>query len=38
MSDVEVLVKMILYQCREKGTPITEPLAAFLIKIAQNPC
>jgi hypothetical protein len=37
MTDIEILVKMIMYKCREKGNPVTETLAAYIAHTTQKP-
>ena len=37
MADLDIIVKMIIYKCRELGNPITEPLAAYIAQTVINP-
>ncbi|OMJ68536.1 hypothetical protein SteCoe_33979 [Stentor coeruleus] len=37
MADVEDIVKWIVFQCREKGHPVTESLAAYIAHTTVNP-
>lgn len=37
MSDLEIIVKMIIYKCRELGNPVTETLAAYVAQTTLNP-
>ena len=37
MTDLDIIVKMIIYKCRELGNPVTEPLAAYVAQTILNP-
>lgn len=37
MADVEDIVKWVVHQCREKGHPVTESLAAYIAHTSINP-
>ena len=37
MSDLEIAVKLIVYQCREKGNPVADTLAAYMAETTVNP-
>ena len=37
MNDQEVIVKMIMYRCRENGNPVPETLAAYITNTKLNP-
>ena len=37
MADLDIIVKMIIYKCRELGDPVTEPLAAYISQTTINP-
>ena len=37
MADVEDIVKWVVFQCREKGHPVTESLAAYIAHTTVNP-
>lgn len=37
MTDLQIAVKLIVYQCREKGNPVAETLAAYMAKTTTNP-
>lgn len=37
MADLDIIVKMIIYKCRELGNPVTEPLAAYVAQTIINP-
>jgi hypothetical protein len=36
MSDLGYIVKMVIYQCRELGNPVTETLAAYVAQTILN--
>lgn len=36
MADLDIIVKMIIYKCRELGNPVTEPLAAYVAQTIVN--
>jgi len=36
MTDVGEVVKMVIYQCRELGNPVTETLAAYVAQTILN--
>ena len=36
MADLDIIVKMIIYKCRELGNPVTEPLAAYVAQTIIN--
>ena len=37
MSGLEIVVKLIVYQCREKGNPVADTLAAYMAETTINP-
>ena len=37
MADIEDIVKWVVFQCREKGHPVTESLAAYISHTTVNP-
>ena len=37
MADVEDIVKLVVFQCREKEHPVTESLAAYVVHTIVNP-
>jgi hypothetical protein len=36
MTDLGYIVKMVIYQCRELGNPVTETLAAYVAQTILN--
>lgn len=36
MTDLGQIVKMVIYQCREYGNPVTETLAAYVAQTILN--
>ena len=36
MTDLGFIVKMVIYQCRELGNPVTETLAAYVAQTTLN--
>lgn len=36
MTDLGYIVKMVIYQCRELGNPVTETLAAYVAQTIVN--
>ena len=36
MTDLGYIVKMVIYQCREFGNPVTETLAAYVAQTILN--
>jgi len=37
MTDLEIAVKQIVYQCREKGNPVADTLAAYMAETTIHP-
>lgn len=37
MTDLEIAVKLIVYQCRERGNPVADTLAAYVAETVIDP-
>ena len=38
MADLSMIVRMVIYKCRELSNPVTETLAAYIAQTTMNPC
>lgn len=37
MADLSMIVRMVIYKCRELSNPVTETLAAYVAQTTLNP-
>ena len=38
MADLSMIVRMVIYKCRELNNPVTETLAAYVAQTTMNGC